>query len=587
MARSARPGDDSLTLTFTIHHFRRRLSSLTRMSTSLSPKPPSAASSSLLAELPSGLSTPSRDPATSDEAQALALAKQLEKEVKQKERAEKKAAAKLSKPPPGPAVAATPLFLPREWAEVQGLKKLDVEGRKVSIMTWNMLAQALVRRELFPGSDFLKGGQRLPTLMAEIMHYAPDIACLQEVDRLPAHLPILSTTYSYTSFIGYPNKAHGLLIAYKESVFEKAGQRGLRLDELPLIDSATTPTPPPPSSPARSSSDIMADEFLVWPPLPSIHGDSYDPTTSAAKSARRAAGLSRSTRNVALMVALKFKDREGGIIIATTHLFWHPQHVFERARQTGILLRELRRFRDDNPEWQDWPAFLAGDLNTQPCESTYRLIMGLPLTDAQEEELDRSTVVHESVDKLHDKAHVSTPKVEWKEGDPPKESLHTSKVIRNSRPGEEADGLVGLAALRELFAQSQGIRSAYGEAFGKIPSEERSWYSDRSPEVGIPSGPTEEDPEIVRKRKDGTWEERVRRGDFEPKWSNFTPMWRCTLDYIFLLPPATVQAPTAKPPPRFTSLLKIHPDATLGGGLPKLGVEPSDHISIASLVELF
>jgi len=104
-------------------------------------------------------------------------------------------------------------FLARKWAKVPfegNTKDSKPEGKDVSIMTWNvspsilsrypvsyerdyklhgrcdeaflsrrnrrsffrfpssqMLAQALVRRELFPGSDCLKGKDRLPPLMAE------------------------------------------------------------------------------------------------------------------------------------------------------------------------------------------------------------------------------------------------------------------------------------------------------------------------------------------------------------------------------------------------------------------------------------
>lgn len=36
-------------------------------------------------------------------------------------------------------------------------------------------------------------------------------------------------------------------------------------------------------------------------------------------------GISFKTRNVANLVALKWKDSEDdGVFVATTHLFWHP-----------------------------------------------------------------------------------------------------------------------------------------------------------------------------------------------------------------------------------------------------------------------
>ena len=138
--------------------------------------------------------------------------------------------------------------------------------------------------------------------MTEVLHYDPDIACLQEVDKLEVHLPVLSKTHSCTSYVGYPTKSHGLLIAHKNSVFEKVGERGLRLDELPIVDFPSTSTSSSISSPSPSPYlGRTTDGSISQPPSPSIHDEAYDPTTDDAKTARRAAGLSRSTRNVALM----------------------------------------------------------------------------------------------------------------------------------------------------------------------------------------------------------------------------------------------------------------------------------------------
>jgi RNA exonuclease NGL2 len=109
-------------------------------------------------------------------------------------------------------------------------------------------------------------------------------------------------------------------------VFSKVGELGIKLDDLPLFY--------PSSSPSTS-----------------------DPPTHSRKSI----GLSRKTRNVALFVALAFnEDKSKGMIVGTTHLFWHPQHVYERARQTGIMLREAKAFRDAGEGWGDWPVVLAG-----------------------------------------------------------------------------------------------------------------------------------------------------------------------------------------------------------------------------------
>ncbi|GAA5995172.1 hypothetical protein JCM5350_001858 [Sporobolomyces pararoseus] len=488
-------------------------------------------------------------------------------------------------------------FKPREWAKVPRKDGEDdgKESRKLSIMSWNMLAQALVRRELFPGSDCLKGKDRIPPLMAEVLYYAPDVACLQEVDRLSDHLPHLSLTHSYTSFIGYRNKPHGLLIAHKNTVFDKVGERGLRLDEQPIEDD---PEPLPASS--RANDEHVDQPKDGEPPASESTEEERPPdaATPSSRASRIAAGLSRTTRNVALFVALKFKDRPTeGIIVGTTHLFWHPKHVYERVRQTGILLREANKFREESPDgiWKDWPVFLAGDFNTQPCELTYRLLLGSRIDDSSQiDEFNHSACVHHSVDKFYDPSYEpATPaEPEAKEGDetePNSEEEDPDKVIKNTRPARAEDGLADIEKIKKLFGYKEGgsgIRSAYGENYGLIEGEEENWYCSRGPEVqnGNDPKPKLKKEEVESRSKGVSWEERVQRGDFEPIYTNFTPLWRCTLDFIFLLPPLPS---TSHPSIRFSSLLKMHAEGVMGPGLPRKGIEPSDHVAIASEVEFF
>lgn len=202
----------------------------------------------------------------------------------------------------------------------------------------------------------------------------------------------------------------------------QVGERGLRLDELPLDESAgPLSSSPSTESSSATSATSTTDESLT-------HASTYNGAHPDSLLARKRAGLSRSTRNVALFVALKFKEPRAageaqGMIVGTTHLFWHPQHVYERVRQTGILMREAEKFRAERG-WEGWPCFLAGDFNSQPIEITYRLLMGLPLTSAQEAQLVNSTVVHQSVDLLHNPGWVA-----------PEESEEQKQVSRRIEMG--------------------------------------------------------------------------------------------------------------------------------------------------------
>ncbi|KAK4057680.1 RNA exonuclease ngl2 [Microbotryomycetes sp. JL221] len=496
-------------------------------------------------------------------------------------------------------------FLKRDWHSVHDAKDVTVNGKTVSILSWNMLAQALVRRELFPGSDFLKVKDRVPQLMKEVLHYDPDIACLQEVDRLGDHLPSLSKSHGHTSFIGYADKPHGLLIAHKTSVFDKVGHRGIRLDELPIKDDL-------PLSFNEVITDSIEDGIDV--DKSTAHVPVLDETPDGRERTRRATGLSRCTRNVGLFVALKFKDSSDGIIVGTTHLFWHPKHVYERVRQTGILIREAQRFRREGGDgaWREWPLVLAGDFNAQPVEATYRILMGIDLTDEQKKELARSTVIHKTVDDLYKpewerpladqqqtdtgtstprEANDSNRQSDVGEGDEDESQQATpdeedeDKVIKNCRLATQEDGLASLEDLVTLIRgqnAEDGERpiSAYGQIGGLLPSEKGKQYGDR--DSGVYSGETGT---VVDSRDDaleGTpdQETRIKHGHYEPMWTNFTPLWRLAIDYIFLLPPEDTSS--NKPRPIFKALLSTHSTETLGSGLPKMGISASDHVAIGA-----
>lgn len=178
-----------------------------------------------------------------------------------------------------------------------------------------MLAQTLIRRQLFPGSDALKWGDRKPMLEAELERFrSVDVICLQECDKL-AELSSAVPDHEAIEARGV-GKAHGCVVLYKRSRFDAAAQLVISLDDEDLSPEA------------------------------------------ASESARR--GISRQTKNIALGVALGEKENPGkGVIVVTTHLFWHPRFQYERARQTIVLLRAVRRLQKEKG-LEAWPVVLAG-----------------------------------------------------------------------------------------------------------------------------------------------------------------------------------------------------------------------------------
>lgn len=204
--------------------------------------------------------------------------------------AEAKRAARVAKKAATPVPAFTypeQPFLKRDvhWFGSQG------SPQSTSICTWNVslkrvrkpktrslrtvsqiLAQALIRRTLFPGSDCLRWSQR-SSQFSQLLHYDPSLVALQEVDRLDDHTKFLQHGgWQWIYEKGYKAKQHGLLLAWKESQFEKVKSDWVKLDELSIDGTSRT-------------------------------------------------GLSRKTRNIGLCAALRKKsassDDEQGVILAT------------------------------------------------------------------------------------------------------------------------------------------------------------------------------------------------------------------------------------------------------------------------------
>jgi len=183
------------------------------------------------------------------------------------------------------------IILPRDWIDLRPVSDLKPETTTLKIMTWNILAQSLVRRSLFPFSDCLKASQREHMLYREMLSHQADICCFQEVDRVEKVFPVLKSAGYEWVYAAGPRKKHGCLIAYRKAAFE-----------------------------------LKADKKILY--------DEMDIRTEGSTAARR--GSSFVTKNIGSLVALKRRgDTQDGVVVATTHLFWHPAYTYERTRQVS------------------------------------------------------------------------------------------------------------------------------------------------------------------------------------------------------------------------------------------------------------
>lgn len=399
-------------------------------------------------------------------------------EEKRRQRAEKKrleAEKKEAEKRDGPSTSSLQFYSPRDWIPVKNANK-EANGsatRTLRVLSWNILAQGLVRRKLFPGSDCLKWKEREEGLCAEMRSHDWDIAAFQEVDKIEVHGPNIERTgrrYLYQK--GYASKQHGLMIAWRVKLDRnKAGPSRLTFQDEPA-----------------GSKTIYFDLECV----------------GSRAEARK--GLSRVTRNIALFVALAYSDdHTKGAIIATTHLFWHPLHAYERVRQTGVLKRALSEWREEHTAWKDWPIILAGDFNDQPYSATYKLMTGEALTPHNWEELLVSSVVHKSVDEAKEKEQSDAVEEEDEEDEDQEgpaeksEKKNDDPMIKNCRHALPADGLLSLGDLIRLHDLSQPrpqllssldddcqqyigytpktrLTSAYGSNYGSLEQSQEGNY---------------------------------------------------------------------------------------------------------------
>lgn len=418
-------------------------------------------------------------------------------------------------------------FIKRELLKIPYQKPTE-KAFQISIMCYNLLAQALIRRKLFPTSgNALKWANRSQVLLSEFEHYNADIVCLQELDYI-----------QYTSFwkkefarLGYGSqyyragtKNHGVAVLYKLEKFEYQHCMFINYDKV-------------------ETGDIR-------------------PTTV--------------TQNVGMMVYLTFTDpvlkehpgiTRDGIIVGTTHLFWHPFGTFERTRQTYIVLQQMKEFTKNmnllHGADKKFYRFFAGDFNSQPYDTPYLSMTAKPIkyTDRARNVIGRA-LLHKWTKKT---ATEDEDEEEEDEEEEDEEEEDNNPVPENFVFKPEA-----LARIEKLEA-----------LHNQLDMRSISLYS-----VGY---------HLVHAANAGLDNDRN-----EPFFSNWAHAWRGLLDYIFVVTDwdgtksYTHQVDTPRLVEqeqniRLLSLLRLPEAEEMGpepSGQPRAGQYPSDHLCLLATVEL-
>ncbi|KAF9904839.1 hypothetical protein EC991_002267 [Linnemannia zychae] len=226
--------------------------------------------------------------------------------------------------------------------------RLHKKKDRFLFMTYNLLAQALVRRDMFPHATqkALRWKFRKQNILQEFLDFAPDLACLQEVDFWDeVYYPALTKAGYETVYYKNKNKKHGCAIIWRKTRFEKVEQQTLEYDEngQPTFTTgniglmvALKPIKQAAKNPDPNADMVLPDED---------ENEEYDSHASGQDS-----------------------ELPGGILVATTHLFWRPDGSYERLRQASILLDKIQEWNKD----LNYTILLGGDFNTTPRDAAYR-----------------------------------------------------------------------------------------------------------------------------------------------------------------------------------------------------------------------
>lgn len=379
-------------------------------------------------------------------------------------------------------------------------------GPKISIMTYNALAQALINRKRYPTSGTaLRWANRSKAMFEEIGDYGPDVLCLQEVDVASWDTewkPKLQGLGYQAIFHSSRQKKHGVAIAYK----------------------------------AKNFTCVL--HMLV----------DYDNEMTE--------GMERSkiTDNVGLFVYLSFnteflKDRsptsKKGLLVGTTHLYWHAFASFERTRQTYILLQLCKKFAANTRTLfgsdLTFYTYLAGDFNSQPFDAAYLSITEKPIEykGITKNGLGRS-IVHDW--------YGQTDRED--ENPDPEHFDFTSETLNQISRIQDLHNSVDLRAI-----------SLYSIGYGLVHPENSGLDNSKN----------------------------------EPLFSNWTDTWIGLIDYICVIcdwdntnqkQVDSLENFTQASKMKLLSLLKMPAKDEMGLGLPQPGMYPSDHLCMMAELEL-
>ncbi|KAJ1968336.1 RNA exonuclease ngl2 [Dispira parvispora] len=231
-----------------------------------------------------------------------------------------------------------------------------------TVMSWNSLAQSLVRRDLFPycSKAQLRWKYRKDRLLAEFLFYRPSIACFQEIDKefwQSEWAPLMASLNYHWHYYGYRAKKHGCCIVWNAGKWRCDGYRCVDLDQSQKVQGLTLP------------SDNVLQLAVLTRLGPDSRMDSLSPVNST-HTEETPDHPNRASSHPQRPYAPLASGTQQGVLVTNCHLYWRPTGGAVRLAQGLVIQREVDAMHQEYGGGT-LPTVLCGDFNSSPAEGLY------------------------------------------------------------------------------------------------------------------------------------------------------------------------------------------------------------------------
>ena len=356
----------------------------------------------------------------------------------------------------------------------------------IKILSFNVLAQTLIRREVFPtsSSKALKWTTRKENLFNEIRGYDADIICLQECDFYeefwkPRVVDKPQLGYGGGYWKRKEGKNDGVAVIWRRSMFEMVDKMDVEYDDYCKLE-------------PYANGGIGCDLSEL---LRGNVGQIVALRRIPAQTGKEDVVSRLETVSESGPVGTPCEDK--GVIIFNTHLFWNPRYNYVRLVQCVIALEQIMKFKEMTG--LNWPVVMCGDYNHSSGDPSYEALF-------ERQSLTQSWDRHECwlAPKLHYSKYQGWIVL------PPQNVLDAEEP----KPREAQDD----AAKEARFALVRSILERF-ETF-ELPLP-----------ISVYRNYIEVDPEHP------DWEATHQPSRLEPPFTSYSSFWCGPLDYIAVISP--------------------------------------------------